>query len=164
VIKGYENYFISEKGDIYSNRPNNGVQIRKQTIDPSGYCRIRLTKNGETLRVHREVLKAFDRQPRYVYLDNKTIQIELCRHLDGNPRNNKLTNLKWGTPKENSADQIIHGRNLTNKGNQKYPDHVIKEIREWSTEGASNKDIRVMYGISKAHVSYILNNKTRKGV
>ena len=80
------------------------------------------------------------------------------------PTNVKLIVSGMKTPKQNSPHQIIHGRNLTNKGNQKYPDHVIKEIREWSTEGASNKDIRVMYGISKAHVSYILNNKTRKGV
>jgi len=30
-------------------------------------------------------------------------------HLDGNPLNNRPDNLAWKTPKENSADKIIHG-------------------------------------------------------
>lgn len=33
-----------------------------------------------------------------------------CRHLDGDPANNRLSNLKWGTPKENQADRERHGR------------------------------------------------------
>src|SRR5271166_1685861 len=28
-----------------------------------------------------------------------------CRHLDGNPANNRLRNLAWGTRLENAADQ-----------------------------------------------------------
>lgn len=32
-----------------------------------------------------------------------------CRHLDGNPANNKLDNLKWGTRKENQDDSKRHG-------------------------------------------------------
>jgi hypothetical protein len=33
-----------------------------------------------------------------------------CRHLDGNPSNNRPDNLRWGTAKENAADMIRHGR------------------------------------------------------
>jgi hypothetical protein len=32
-----------------------------------------------------------------------------CRHLDGNATNNHLTNLKYGTRKQNMADQRRHG-------------------------------------------------------
>lgn len=32
-----------------------------------------------------------------------------CRHLDGNPANNRLDNLAWGTHSENSQDSIQHG-------------------------------------------------------
>ena len=79
---------------------------------------------------------------------------------------NCLSNLKWGTPSENSQDTLKHRPELRqpNKGNQKYSNEVIQEIREWHKEGASNKDIREMYEISKAHVSYIINHRTRKGV
>lgn len=32
-----------------------------------------------------------------------------CRHWDGNPTNNALSNLLWGTPKENGQDRVRHG-------------------------------------------------------
>ena len=163
-IKRYPNYYISECGDIYSNLPKRGVRLRKAHVDPAGYYKIRLTKKGETLRVHREVLKAFTRDPKYISLNNRNIQLELCRHLDGNTKNNALHNLKWGSPRENNQDQLQHNPNLgkMNKGNKQYPNEIIREIKEWGKEGASNQDIRKMYGLSKAHVSYILNGKTRK--
>jgi len=31
-----------------------------------------------------------------------------CRHLDGNPQNNRLDNLAWGTPEENCEDREKH--------------------------------------------------------
>ena len=159
-------YFISEQGNLYSNHPGKGVRYRKTHPDPGGYLRIKLTNKGETIRIHREVLKAFDREPTYITLKNNSIQHELCRHLDGNSQNNCLTNLKWGTPSENSQDTLKHRPELRqpNKGNQKYSDEVIREIREWHKEGASNREIRLMYGVSKAHVSYIINKRTRNGV
>lgn len=52
--------------------------------------------------VHELVLEAFDKprpEPHYQ-----------VRHLDGNPLNNRLTNLAWGTPLENAQDRIRHGR------------------------------------------------------
>lgn len=33
-----------------------------------------------------------------------------CCHWDGDPTNDALSNLRWGTSKENSADQMRHGR------------------------------------------------------
>ncbi|AEI71050.1 endonuclease [EBPR siphovirus 2] len=33
----------------------------------------------------------------------------VCRHLDGNGLNDKLSNLKWGTHLENSEDSYAHG-------------------------------------------------------
>lgn len=53
-----------------------------------------------TRRVHVLVLQAF-RGPRPEGL--------LGRHLDGNSRNNRLTNLLWGTVAENAQDKVIHG-------------------------------------------------------
>lgn len=33
----------------------------------------------------------------------------VCRHLDGNPGNNQIANLAWGTQKQNIEDSIRHG-------------------------------------------------------
>jgi hypothetical protein len=35
---------------------------------------------------------------------------QVCRHLDGNPRNNHPLNLAWGTPEQNMKDKARHGR------------------------------------------------------
>lgn len=48
-----------------------------------------------------------------------------CAHLDGNKRNNCLTNLKWVTPKENTSHRIIHG---THGIGVKNPRATITEI------------------------------------
>lgn len=42
------------------------------------------------------------------------------RHLDGNPRNNRLDNLCWGTPKENQADRALHGTDNKGERNPMY--------------------------------------------
>lgn len=34
----------------------------------------------------------------------------VCRHLNGDPADNRAVNLRWGTPKENSQDRVSHGR------------------------------------------------------
>ena len=35
----------------------------------------------------------------------------LIRHLDGNPRNNRVGNLQYGTGSENQRDAVVHGTN-----------------------------------------------------
>ena len=35
-----------------------------------------------------------------------------CRHLDGDPLNNLLSNLRWGTQAENIEDRARHGRTV----------------------------------------------------
>lgn len=60
------------------------------------YCRF----ENERFQVHRLVLSLFDR-PNEIG--------EECRHLDGNPTNNHISNLKWGTRSENIADKARHG-------------------------------------------------------
>ena len=35
------------------------------------------------------------------------------RHMDGNPANNTLSNLRYGTAKQNIQDQLVHGTHST---------------------------------------------------
>lgn len=157
-IEGYPDFFITNDGEVFSKARRKGLIKRKYVIARDGYKRIKLTNNGATLRLHREVLKAFNRKPK---------DGELCRHLDGNPQNNHISNLKWGTPKENAQDCLKHGRNPfqilvgENSPVAKFSDKIIAEIIACHREGFSYREIMEAYNISKAHVSYIINGKTR---
>lgn len=67
-----------------------------------GYPMVVLQHRGRSagFTVHRLVLEAFvGRRPRG----------KQSRHLNGNRYDNRLVNLKWGTPRENGQDRIRHG-------------------------------------------------------
>jgi len=98
-VSGWESsYEVSDLGRI---RNANTGYIRKPVELPDGHMQIKLNHMGSwsMAAMHRLVLRAFvGRCP-----DGME-----CRHLDGNPANNSLNNLRWGTRKENTADALHH--------------------------------------------------------
>lgn len=113
-VKGFEGlYEVSSEGRVRS-LDRTGVDARGraysstgQIIRPStgkyGYKRVILYAPGvraKTGQIHSLVLESFvgPRPPGGV-----------CRHLDGDPANNHLENLTWGTPSENMYDRAAHG-------------------------------------------------------
>lgn len=63
-----------------------------------GHRKVYLENEGHW--VHRLVLRAFVGEP---------VGGQLARHLDGNPENNRVSNLAWGTPADNGEDAARHG-------------------------------------------------------
>jgi hypothetical protein len=86
-----------------------GERFHKYSGAAKKYLAVGLCKNGKTLMitVHRLVLLAF--------IGPCPEGME-CRHLDGNPKNNRLSNLCWGTLAEQAMDRERHGTNTGNKG------------------------------------------------
>ena len=99
-IVGYEGlYRISNFGRVMSLYKN---RIMRPYKNKSGYVSVALHKNGlqKTHYVHRLVLLTFIGKP------SKGQQ---CCHNDGEGANNCLTNLRWGSPKQNNQDKYRHG-------------------------------------------------------
>jgi hypothetical protein len=71
---------------------------------PSGYLLVFLWREGNyhRLRVHRAVLEAFV---------GPCPQGMVACHYDDDPRNNRVTNLRWATYADNSLDATRNGRN-----------------------------------------------------
>jgi hypothetical protein len=59
-----------------------------------------------------------------------------CRHLDGNPGNNRLENLAWGTARENWEDALRHGTAALKPGGTapRGEEHPYSKLTEWHAE------------------------------
>lgn len=96
-VVGYEGmYEVSIYGRVRSLRFNK-IRIMKPVINPQGYAMLILMKDKSTNPhvVHRLVAKAFVPNP----LMKKNVD-----HIDNNRSNNIVTNLRWATNSENSAN------------------------------------------------------------
>lgn len=104
-VVGYEGrYEISDCGNVRSLRTPCGTYrqhplTRKSQTTACGHLKIQLQR-PKNFYIHRLVLEAF------VGSCPPGLQ---CRHLDGDPTNNALGNLVWGTQIQNYADRRRHG-------------------------------------------------------
>lgn len=113
-VPGYEGmYEVSNQGRVRSiDRVivrNNGVSqmVRNRILRPElnrwGYERVHIYRKGrgEGFFVHRLVLLAFA---------GPCPEGMEVRHLNGNPADNRLPNLQYGTSYENKLDTLRHGK------------------------------------------------------
>jgi hypothetical protein len=106
---------------------------------------VALWKDGgqRTQTVHHLVLKAFVGPP---------AEGQVCRHLNGQPADNRLENLRWGTPKENSQDMVRHG-------NARKSRFSAEQIEEMKTMPGSQTEVAKKFGVSQSYISMIRNGR-----
>lgn len=130
-------------------------------VDDLGYSTAYLSSAHKrySRKVHHLVLEAFH-GPRPDGTE--------CRHLDGNPRNNRAENLSWGTHQENVADRKRHGtdRLCGLKGeahlSAKLTYSDVARIKKLRRSGVGVKVIAELFGIHNSNVSRIANGRTWK--
>ena len=126
-------------------------KILKLKITKYGYLQAVLLKNGKDhyLYIHRLVLLAFV---------GPCPTMHETRHLDGNKKNNCLTNLCWGTRKENGEDMAMHGSQKGEKHHAaKLTEADIIEIRQ--TKGSTLLELSRRYGVGKTAIFKIIHRK-----
>ena len=77
------------------------------------------------------------------------------RHLDGNPQNNRLGNLAYGTRTENILDVYTTGRPW-----RKLTAAQASDIRERLQKGERGVDLAREYGVGQACISAIKHGRT----
>ncbi len=103
-VPGYEGqYQVSDGGSVMSYRRRAEGQLLRPGRMPMGHLSVSLGR-GNSQCVHKLVLLAFVGPP--------PLKHE-CRHLNGNPADNRLANLCWGTRSENIRDAVSHGTWMT---------------------------------------------------
>jgi len=85
--------------------------------------------------------------------------MEVC-HKDGVPRNSRLDNLYYGTPKQNASDKIRHGTHLNG---ERLGWSVLTEADVlWIRANAGKiyqKDMAAKFGIRQSAISRVINRK-----
>jgi hypothetical protein len=74
-----------------------------------------------------------------------------CRHLDGDPTNNDVLNLRWGTPRDNAADKAAHGTQTAGEscGTAKLTAEAVRSMRaERAANGTPYKAIAAAHGVT----------------
>lgn len=163
---GFPGYMLGSDGTVWSQwikgrwRKRRPVWRRLSTPpDNAGYPQVNLYHVGEDeggrvhCKVHVIIAEAFlGKRPEGL----------LIRHLNGNPADNHIENLAYGTDAENCADTIFHGR--TNRGTRapssKLSDDDVRSIRERAASGEKQKDLAAEYGVSEPTISEIVNRRT----
>jgi hypothetical protein len=88
---------------------------------------------------------------------------EIVRHINGNPRDNRIENLTYGDALENAADAIKHGAQVrgerSNKSN--LTDRKVREIRCFARDPRiTQKSLAEMYGVTPANITCIVLRQT----
>jgi hypothetical protein len=105
-VEGFEGYYeVCSDGQVRSAMRRQGSKgaVLKAGTNKAGYKLVSLWRDGKgrSCNVHRLVAAAF--------LGPCPPGMEV-RHMDGDPANNVLTNLRYGTSSENNDDIVRHGR------------------------------------------------------
>ena len=126
-------------------------KLNKMKFDKGkqGHCRVMFYKNGKQHRelVHRLVLTEFDRRP---------IADEQTCHADGNPLNNHIANLRWGTQEDNWKDRKRHGNG---RSYSKLSVKDVDDILKMRKSGNTLTEIACRFNVSDVQIGNIVNNK-----
>lgn len=156
-VPGHDGYEVSDDGQVRSYRtrpghPSNTPRLMAPQVT-KGYRFVKLGR-GYQGRVHNLMLMAF--------VGPRPTPEHQGRHLDGNPLNNTLVNLAWGTPAENYNDRRAHGTDNTGErhGRARLTDAIVREARAAYDRGGRAADLAAQYGVPASTMQAAVRRRT----
>lgn len=163
-LHGFPGYAVTRSGQVWSQRsgqwrvlkPRCGVSEKYANNLPYLAVALYVDKRRFDRPVHKLILEAF-RGPAPKGL--------LARHVNGKCQDNRLSNLRWGTPGANQRDRLRHGTDSRGeKGREAVVSNAIaKRIRKdyGPLRGQGKRGVPTMAQIAK---KYGLNPNTVSGI
>lgn len=159
TIQNETNYEVSSEGQV---RNKQTKQIKSLRYSNKGYARVTLYPSGKTYSVHRLVAENFIINP-----DN----YPSVNHKDGNKANNRLENLEWCTPKQNTrhAIDVIKTMSTADWSGIRNPEHkldygLVYSIKFGLLGQLSNFQLEKMLGVQEETIRRIKVNELWKHV
>jgi len=152
-VKNYEDlYEVSDVGVVRAKRTG---LLLKLMDNGAGYMGVSLCKGGVYHRryIHRLVAQAFIENP-----EGKP----QVMHLDHNSKNNHVSNLAWGTQKENTLQGIRDGR-INSKPRGKIKKLTLEDRTKAIIHKKLGKGVQetaTLLGFPRTTISSVFNNRS----
>lgn len=174
-IEGYPDYEVSDLGRVVSYKRPSAPRLMKLSIHPNGHRFVGLTRheNGYAKTtahlVHRLVALAF------IPNDDPEVKTHVLHTVAVKAGgSDAVTNLRWGTHRENIMDSVRAGtqhpvwRSGFNAGEAhgaaRFSEADVLDMRRLRASGASLKEIAAKYDTSITTVSDIANRRNWKHI
>lgn len=110
---------------------------------------LRRPKYHEVRSVHQLVLEAFA---------GPKPEGMVCRHLNGDPTDNRAENLAWGSQQENVDDRASHGKTVrgTRHWQSRFSEDDVRSIRAEYEAGAGISELARKYGAPISTINNLL--------
>lgn len=168
-VCGFPDYMVGDDGTVLSKARNtqrqpevDGWHKVRGSLDKDGYTKIILCegKIRKYVRLHVLVLSAFVGGPP----DGMTHPT--VAHCNGDRSDNRLSNLRWASQRDNISDKRLHGtwQCGENSGVSKLTDDDVRKIRKLRSDGGSLSAIAGMFGVVRSTIYVICTRKAWKHV
>lgn len=172
-VVGFPGYRVGDDGSIWSCRGRRWKTFRKTwlllkpKLDGRGRTRIQLYIDSEPFtertggRMRRKAVTKFVcHLVLEAFVGPRPCGMVAC-HRNDHAADNRLSNLRWDTPKANAADALRNGRyhlGLTNR-NARFTEEQVKEIRRVHAAGVSCISLSRITGASEVAVRKIVSGE-----
>jgi hypothetical protein len=156
-------YRFGDDGSYWSRRIRGRVGLRdtwtrlKGTVCRRGYRRVcvHIDNKPDHQFLHRLILEAF--------VGPRPPGMEAC-HRNGDRLDNRLCNLRWGTPESNVEDKWRHGNIARGEriANSRLTKESVAGIRLLASEGKSTRILAEQFGVGHTTIRNVVQKRTWK--